>query len=57
MEKECEELMMDAARKNYIDIDEYPQTYEMQKVGGLCVCVCVCVCVDLGVPKVRRRIS
>ncbi|GAB5036340.1 glutamate decarboxylase [Nannochloropsis oceanica] len=31
MEKECEELMMDAARKNYIDIDEYPQTYEIQK--------------------------
>lgn len=57
-EKECEALMLDAARKNYvgfaaspvwckgeiasslrrdffptkqIDIDEYPQTYEMQK--------------------------
>jgi len=31
MEEEAEAIMMAAARKNYIDIDEYPQTYEMQK--------------------------
>ena len=31
MEPECEELMRDAGRKNFIDIDEYPITYTMQQ--------------------------
>jgi glutamate decarboxylase len=30
MEPECEKLMMDSMNKNYVDMDEYPVTTELQ---------------------------
>lgn len=30
MEPECDKLMMDAINKNYVDMDEYPVTTELQ---------------------------
>ena len=33
MEPECDKLIMEALSKNYIDMDEYPITTELQ-VGG-----------------------
>lgn len=30
MEPECDKLMMDSINKNYVDMDEYPVTTELQ---------------------------
>lgn len=36
MEPECEKLMMEAINKNYVDMDEYPVTTELQVSISCC---------------------
>lgn len=47
MEPECDKLMAEAINKNYVDMDEYPVTTELQvrlrEVEGVYVYMCMCV--------------
>jgi glutamate decarboxylase len=39
MEPECNKLIMSALNKNYIDMDEYPITTELQVITTLCMLI------------------
>ena len=40
MERECDKLIMESVNKNYVDMDEYPVTTELQ-VPLLSLTICV----------------
>lgn len=38
MEPECDKLIMDSMNKNYVDMDEYPVTTELQVYSNRSIC-------------------
>jgi glutamate decarboxylase len=58
MEPECNKLMMDSINKNYVDMDEYPVTTELQVCSMyilplLLVRTTLCVCVSVARVEIR----
>lgn len=43
MEPECDKLIMDSINKNYVDMDEYPVTTELQVWRGLITWHYICM--------------
>jgi glutamate/tyrosine decarboxylase-like PLP-dependent enzyme len=53
MESECDKLIMDSINKNYVDMDEYPVTTELQvpTTGSQISCFSIFYILPLSVPK------